>query len=150
LDGGGVYDAAIDGGGGINTLIGTLGDDVFDIIATPAPAGTPSGTPAAGTTVTLTTLGGGGVSTTLTTLNVITGFVDDGTGTITDAGSDQFNINDAWAGGLSGGAGADVFNFNVGGSVAGNVDGDAGTDSFKFVGGDADVVNGGTGADILN
>ena len=71
-------------------------------------------------------------------------------------GSDTFNVNGAYRGGLysrlNGGMGNDIFNINVGGSV-GSINGDADNDTFNIAGGrvtvGGDVVNGGDGADTF-
>ncbi|MBL1140580.1 MAG: hypothetical protein HND53_00945 [Proteobacteria bacterium] len=109
----------INGGGGTNTLAGSLGVDTFTITG--------------GTSVTITPAGGAG-ATNLTNINNIDGTnaTDDGTTTVGDSGADVFAINQNWTGSLNGFGGNDTFTFADTRTVGGSLTGGTGTDIINW------------------
>jgi hypothetical protein len=119
-NGGVVGDGAttgIDGGDGVNTLAGSMGDDIFNILGN--------------TTVNLVL---GGNTTRLLRINNIDGTSAFTTtpGVQTDTGNDTFNINNNWTGNLAGVGGNDTFTFADGITVGGTIDGGAGDDIINW------------------
>jgi len=125
----------LNGGGGTNTLAGSLGDDQFNI----------SGAKAGSITVDRL---GAALVTNFTNIDSIDGAqaTDDGTTTVGDTGNDVFVLLSSWTGSLKGSGGDDAFVVILPGITFGSIEGGTGNDALVAVSGTNTWVVNGAGA----